>query len=156
MRRTVSTIATAAVLAVAVPACGGEGSNATSAGSPMTATAYRATLTAACVADSRASAELPAEQQRGHLTFTQLQRRARAIDHRFTSKVRSLRPPPSLRAEHRRLLALGRHPGPAHPTRAQAIAAAERARAVYRRIGVPGCAKPLDRSIGQLKGSEPG
>ena len=32
----------------------------------------------------------------------------------------------------------------------------EPAIAVYRRIGVPGCAKPLDRSIGQLKGSEPG
>jgi hypothetical protein len=98
VRRTVLSIVIATVLALAVAACGGSGSTASSAvdkisaagGSPaaggtstagatsaaatMSAGTHRMKLTAACVVDSRATAQLPVEQQREHLTFAQLER----------------------------------------------------------------------------------
>jgi hypothetical protein len=135
----------------AVAGCGG-GSHA------LSASAYRAKVVAACQAQAHAIAELPHEQLVDHLTLTELKARVGKADRRFTSTIAALHPPASLAAAHRQLLALGRTHAPAArthapaaTTRASAIAAAERARAVYLRIGVPACVRPLDRSIAQLR-----
>jgi hypothetical protein len=127
-----------------VSGCGG-GSQA------LSASAYRSKVTAACEAQVRAIDQLPHEQQADHLTVTQLKARVGKIDSQFTSAIAALHPPASLAAAHRQLLALGRTRAPAASTRAAAIGAAQRARAVYVRIGVPGCVRPLDRSIARLR-----
>jgi hypothetical protein len=131
-------------ICAAVAGCGG-GSHA------LSASAYRAKVTAACQAQERAIAELPHEQLVDHLTLTQLKARVGKADRRFTSMISALHPPASLAAAHRQLLALGRSHAPTATTRASAIAVAERARAVYVRIGVPACVRPLDRSIAKLR-----
>jgi hypothetical protein len=128
-------------ICAAVAGCGG-GSHA------LSASAYRAK---ACQAQEKAIAELPHEQLVDHLTLTELKARVGKADRRFTSMISALHPPASRAAAHRQLLALGRTHAPAATTRASAIAVAERARAVYLRIGVPACVRPLDRSIAKLR-----
>jgi hypothetical protein len=133
------------VLAAAVVACG--------ASSRLSAARYRAKLTAACVAAGHATARLPERQRSEHLTIPELRHRADEIEQRFRSTVSSLNPPSALAADQQRLLALGRRREPADPPRAQAIAATERARALYLKLGVPGCVKQLDRSLARLRRS---
>jgi hypothetical protein len=132
------------VTGAAVAWCGG-GSHARSA------SAYRAKVRVACQAQERAIADLPHEHFVDHLTLTELKARARQADRRFTSTISSLHPPASLAAAHRQLLAPGRTHAPPVTSRASAIAAAERARAVYVRTGVPACVRSLDRSIARLR-----
>jgi predicted lipoprotein len=140
VHRAVGIVATCAVVA----GCGG-GSQA------LSASAYRSKVTAACEAQVRAIDQLPHEQQADDLTVTQLKARVGKIDSQFTSRIAALHPPSSLAAADQQLLALRRTRAPAVSTRAAAIAAAQRARAVYVRIGVPGCVWPLDSSIARLR-----
>lgn len=139
-------MSSAVALAVALAGRGG-GSDS------LSAARYRSKLRDACTIANRATGRLPELQRDEHLTIAQLRRRAGEIDRRFSSTVSSLRPPASLQADQHRLLVLGRGRQPSDPTRAQALAASERVRAVYLQIGVPGCVKPLDRAIVQLRTS---
>jgi hypothetical protein len=144
----------AVVVAGVLAACGSGGGHSTSsAAGTLSVTAYRARLTAACVANYRASARLPTLQRDQHLTITELERRAQQIEQRYSVTITSLKPPPSLRSAHAQLLALGRRPQPARPTVKDALAANQRAVAVYRRLGVPTCVKLLQRAGAKLRGS---
>lgn len=139
------TLLVAAVVAVAVSACGDSG---------LSESDYQERLDAACQRLQELNMTLPQKVRDEHLTLEEAGRLGEGYGEEFRADVEELTPPDSLRDAHERLLELGDRPPPGDDLdalRAQVLAVAE----LYDDLGAARCEQGQRATLEQLASRAP-